>query len=188
MKVIVRGKNKFVPSEAIKTYADNKVQKLNQYFKEDNELTATFLCKVYDTHHTVEVTIPTKHLILRAEVKDESVYSAIDLAIDKLESQIRKHKSKLYKSIQKRDGVANHYAQNTDFDAKAIESEILATNLVKNKSVDLKPMSKEEAILQMEMLDHNFFVFQDSETMKIAVVYLRDDGDYGIIETNSCPV
>lgn len=188
MKVIVRGKNKFVPSEAIKSYADNKVQKLSQYFNENHDLTATVLCKVYDTHHTVEITIPTKHLILRAEVKDESVYSAIDLAIDKLESQIRKHKSKLYKSIQQRNGVANHYAQNTDFDVKAIESEILATNLVKNKTVDLKPMSKDEAILQMEMLNHNFYVFQDIETKKIAVVYLRDDGDYGVIETNSCPL
>ncbi len=75
-------KNKFVPSEAIRAYADNKVQKLNQYFRENHDLTATVLCKVYDTHHTVEITIPTKHLILRAEVKDESVYSAIDLAID----------------------------------------------------------------------------------------------------------
>lgn len=185
MKVIVRGKNKFVPTEAIINYATNKVQKLEQYFRKEEELVATVVCKVYDTHHTVEVTIPTKYLILRAEVKSDTIYSAIDLAIDKLDSQMRKHKSKINKSIQRRTGVAGHYSQNTDFDVKAIESEILATNLVKNKQIDLKPMTVDEAILQMELLGHSFFVFQNSETNRVAVVYVREDGDFGIIETNT---
>lgn len=183
LKVIVRGKNKFVPSQAINDYAIGKIQKLNQYFRNSDDITATVLCKVYDTYHTVEVTIPTKHFILRAEVKADTVYAAIDLAIDKLESQIRKHKSRIYKSIQRRTGVAGHYSQNSDFDINAIESEILATNLVKNKQIELQPMTPEEAILQMELLGHKFFVFQNSDTNRVSVVYVREDGDYGIIDT-----
>lgn len=184
MKVIVRGKNKFEPSDAIKDYAFDKMQKLNQYFNKADELTANVLCKIYDSYQVVEVTIPTKHLILRAEVKDETVYGAIDIAIDKLESQIRKHKSKIYKSIRQRDGVAQHYAVNSDFDLEKLKAEVKVTNLVKSKSVELVPMTPEDAILQMEMLGHDFYVFINSETGKHCVVYLREDHDYGIIETN----
>lgn len=184
MKVIVRGKNKFEPTEAIKTYAKSKLQKLEQYFHSREDLEATVVCKVYDTHQTVEITIPTKNIILRAEVNDDSVYSAMDLAIDKLESQIRKHKSKIYKSMKRRDGVAHHYSTQADFDLEKMKTEILATNLVKSKSLELEPMTPDDAILQMEMLGHNFFIFLNSETNKVSVIYLRDDHDYGIIETN----
>lgn len=184
MKVIVRGKNKFEPSEAIRDYATDKMQKLNQYFSRADDLVANVLCKVYDSYQVVEVTIPTKHLILRAEVKDETVYGAIDIAIDKLESQIRKHKSKIYKSIRQRDGVAQHYAVGSDFDLEKLKTEVKVTNLVKSKSVELVPMTPEDAIVQMEMLGHDFFIFLNSETGKPCVVYLREDHDYGIIETN----
>jgi putative sigma-54 modulation protein len=184
MKVIVRGKNKFVPSEAIKGYATDKLQKLEHYFSAREELEANVLCKVYDTHHTVEVTIPTKNILLRAEVKAQTIYGAIDLAIDKLETQIRKHKSKIYKSMKHRQGIGNYYATENDFDLDEMHSEILTSSLVKSKSLDLNPMSVDDAILQMEMLGHDFFVFLNSETNKIAVVYLREDDDYGILETN----
>ncbi len=184
MKVIIRGKNKFEPSDAIRNYASNKLQKLEQYFSQREELTANVLCKVYDTHHTVEITIPTKNIILRAEVKGQTIYSAIDLAIDKLESQIRKHKSKIYRSLKQRDGVSRHYSSNSDFDINKMKSEIEATKLVKEKSVELTPMSTDDAVLQMEMLDHDFFVFLNTENNKVCVVYRREDQDYGIIETN----
>lgn len=184
MKVIVRGKNKFEPTDAIRGYAEDKVQKLSNYFNDSEEITATVLCKVYDAYQQVEITVPTKHIILRAEVKGETVYAAIDLAIDKLETQIRRHKSKLYKSIKQREGLSNHYASQSEFDLKELETEIMVTNLVKNKQVELKPLSKEDAILQMEMLGHDFFVFQNEDSKKVCVVYVREDGDYGIIETN----
>lgn len=105
MKVIVRGKNKFVPSDAIKQYATEKLQKLEQYFSSRENLEANVLCKVYESYQTVEITIPTKNVLLRAEVKNQTIYGAIDLAIDKLETQIRKHKSKIYKSMKHRSGV-----------------------------------------------------------------------------------
>lgn len=184
MRVIVRGKNKFEPSNPIKEYAINKLQKLEQYFHKREELEATVVCKVYDEYQTVEITIPTKNIILRAEVDAESVYSAIDLAIDKLESQIRKHKSKIYKSMKRRSGVGQYYATQADFDADKMQTELMATNLVRSKSVELEPMTSEDAIVQMEMLGHNFFVFLNSETNKVSVVYVRSDHDYGIIETD----
>lgn len=184
MNVTVRGKNKFEPSDAIKEYATEKLQKIRQYFNPKQVLEATVLCKVYDTHQTVEITIPTKNILLRAEVKDQSIYGAIDLAIDKLESQIRKHKSKIYKSLKHREGVSQYYASNMDFDLSKMKTEILATNLVKSKSIDLKPMTADDAVMQMEMLDHDFFIFLNSDTGKVCVVYRREDMDYGIIETN----
>jgi len=184
MKVIVRGKNKFEPSEAIKEYASKKLQKVEQYFHSRHELEATVVCKVYDAYQTVEITIPTKNIILRAEVNADSIYSAIDLAIDKLESQIRKHKSKIYRSLKRRDGVGQYYSTQVDFDIDKVRTEIKASNLVRNKSVELNPMTPDDAIVQMEMLGHDFFVFLNSETNKVCVVYLRSDHTYGIIETD----
>jgi putative sigma-54 modulation protein len=183
MKVIVRGKNKFEPSDAIRSYADDKLQKINVYFNKSDELVANVLCKVYDNYQVVEVTIPTKHVILRAEVRDDTVYGAIDLAVDKLESQIRKHKSKIYKSIKHRNGISDHYAVNSDFDLEQFKTEIKATYLVKSKTVEMEPMTPDDAILQMEMLGHDFYLFMNSETGKASVVYLREDNDYGIIDS-----
>ena len=184
MRVVVRGKNKFEPSDYIREYVTDKLQKLEQYFNQKEDLEANVLCKVYDNYQAVEITIPTKNILLRAEVKDQSIYGAIDLAIDKLESQIRKHKSKIYKSLKRREGVAQYYSSNSDFDLEKMKTEILATNLVKAKQVDLKPMSVEDAILQMEMLGHDFYIFLNVDTNKVSVIYLREDEDYGIIETN----
>jgi putative sigma-54 modulation protein len=157
---------------------------LDQYLNKKNEVEAYVLCKVYDTHHTVEITIPTKNIILRAEVKAETIYSAIDLAIEKLESQIRKHKSKIYRSLKRRAGVAQYYSSNTDFDLEKMETEIKTTNLVKAKALELKPMNPDDAIMQMEMLGHDFFVFLNIENDKVCVVYLREEGNYGILETD----
>lgn len=182
MNVNVRGKNKFEPTEAIRNYAIDKLQKLNQYFNRPEELTAHVVCKVYDSYQVAEVTIPTKRMILRAEAKDQTVYGAIDIAIDKLETQIKRHKSKIYKSFKKREGLGKHYAETSDFDIEKFKTQIMATNLVKSKTVELEPMTPDDAILQMEMLGHNFFLFINVETNKPSVVYLRNDHNYGIIE------
>ena len=182
MKVIVRGKNKFEPTDAIKSYAESKLQRIDHYFNKREDLIANVLCKVYDAYHQVEITIPTKHIILRAEVKDDTMYGALDLAVDKLETQISKHKAKIYKSIQKRQGIGQYYANNVDFDVKEFETELKATELVKAKEVELQPMTTDDAILQMEMLGHDFYLFLNAETNKPSVVYIRDDHDYGIIE------
>ncbi len=184
MKVTIRVKDKIYLSQKIKDYAEEKLTKLDQYFKQSDELSANVLFKEYDEFKVVEVTIPTKNIILRAEVKEETFLNAIDSVIEKLESQIRKHKSKIYSSLKRREGLAQYYASQNDFDIEVMKTEILLNNLVKNKSVDLQPMIVDDAIMQMEMLDHKFYVFKNAENNKICVVYLRDDGDYGLIETN----
>jgi len=184
MKIIVKGKNKYEPTNEIRDYAERKLAKMDVYFKKPEEISGTVLCKQYDAYNEVEITIPTKNLILRAEVKSETFNSAIDLAIDKLESQMRKHKSKIYSSLKRREGVGGYYAANDDFDLEQMKTELIATNLVKSKKVDLKPMTPDDAVAQMEMLGHSFYIFQNVENNKVCVVYLREDHDYGIIETS----
>lgn len=177
MKVQVRGKNGFEVTDAIEAYASDKLVKVERYFKE--ELDAFVVCKIYKDHHKVEVTIPTKYYTMRAEVSNNDMYAAIDLAIDKLESQIRKNKTKITRSLQKKDGVSELFIDNLDLEA--LERELIAP--VRKKSIVLDHMSVDEAITAMEMLGHDFFIFKDEETDKVNITYLRNDGKYGVIET-----
>ena len=183
MKVNVRGKNKYVPTEDVKKRAEVKLQKMDQYFKNADELQADVVCKAYESYEVVEVTIPTKNIILRAEVKADTVLSAIDLAIDKLETQIRRHKDKIESHIKRRGGVKEHYAQQAEIAVEKIDPIDNFKKLVKEKQIQLVPMDKEEAILEMEMLGHDFFMFLDKATHKTSVVYIREDGNYGVLES-----
>ena len=183
MKVNVRGKNKYVPTDDVKKRAEVKLQKMNQYFRNPEDLVADVVCKVYESYEVVEVTIPTKNIILRAEVKADSVISAIDLAIDKLETQIRRHKDKIDSHIKRRGGVKEHYAHQAELDVEKIDPIDNFKKLVKEKQIQLEPMDVEEAILEMEMLGHDFFMFLDKSTYKTSVVYLREDGNYGVLES-----
>jgi len=177
MKVQVRGKNGFEVTDAIESYAEDKLIKIERYFKE--ELDAFVVCKIYKDHHKVEVTIPTKYYTMRAEVSNDDMYAAIDLTIDKLESQIRKNKSKITRSLQKKDGVSELFSDLLDLEA--LERELVTP--VKKKSIMLDNMSIDEAIMAMDMLGHDFFIFKNEETEKVNVAYLRNDGKYGVIET-----
>ncbi len=178
MRVQVRGKNGFTVTNAIETYADDKLSKIERYFKED--LDAFVVCKIYKDHHKVEVTIPTKYYTMRAEVGNDDMYAAIDLTVDKLESQIRKHKSKITRSLQRKDGVGDLFTE--ELDLEALERE-LVTSPVRKKSIQLDEMTEEEAITALEMLGHDFFIFKNDETKQVNVAYLRNDGKYGVIET-----
>ncbi len=174
----VRGKNGFKVTDAIENYAHDKLSKLERYFRE--ELDAVVVCKIYKDHHKVEVTIPTKYYTMRAEVGEEDMYAAIDLAIDKLESQIRKNKTKINRSLRKKEGVSDLF--NEDIDIEALERELVGPP-VRKKTIELEDMSSEEAITAMEMLGHDFYIYRDSETQRVNVLYLRNDGDYAVIET-----
>ena len=181
MKVELVGKNGFSTTKAIEDYATSKLQKVEQFFGEGVLGEARVVCKVYSDHHKVEVTIPAKNnLILRAEVSNPDMYAAIDLVIDKLLSQVRKYKDRLNRKMD-REGFKVSYDNNLDINS--LEKEVLASQLVKNKQVELKPMTAEEAINQMELMGHDFFVYLDKNTMHVTVVYLREDGDYATIET-----
>lgn len=174
MKYNIRG-DKMIVTEAIKDYAENKLGRLEKYFKDDG-VTANVLTKVRGNSQIVEVTIPTSKFILRSEEENDDLYAAIDLVTDKLERQIRKNKTRLNRNIK--DNVKDF---NFDFDIK--DEEEAKEKVVKRKKIDTKPMDEEEAILEMELLGHNFFVYKDMDTNNTCVLYKRKDGDYGLIET-----
>ncbi len=180
MKVEVVGKNGFTPSEANREYAAKKLAKLENYFDESVELEARVVCKVYPKFHKVEVTIPTKNAVLRAEVAEQDLYGAIDKTIEKLISQIRKYKTRV-KTKSDKEGIKEIFSGN--FDAESLEKEIIASQLVRNKQIELTPMDLDEALKQMELLGHSFFIYLDKQTNKTNVLYIRQDGDYAVIET-----
>lgn len=180
----IRGENIEV-TPAIREHVENKVSKLERYFTEGANATANVNLKVYNDKQTkVEVTIPMKNLTLRAEERHDDLYAAIDLIVDKLERQIRKYKTKVNRKFREREGVAAFFASVNKNKSDASFDEEDEFSIVRTKRFDLKPMDQEEAILQMNMLGHNFFVFTDSNSEDTNIVYKRKDGKYGLIETN----
>ena len=175
MKYNIRGE-KLVITDAIKDYTEEKLGKLDKYFKDD-DITANVLAKVRGNSQIVEVTIPTSKFILRSEEEHEDLYAAIDLVTDKLERQIRKNKTRLNRNVKES-------VKEFNFDYELPEEEEAKEKVVKRKKLEMKPMDEEEAILEMELLGHNFFVYKDMNTDSICVLYKRKDGDYGLIETN----
>lgn len=173
MKVKIVGKNVMVTPD-ISEKINKKLNVLNKYFIIDENDEAKVLIREYPAKQKIEVTIPTKYAILRAEVVSDDLYSAIDIAIDKLEDQIRRQKTRLQKK--------NKTSLAEAFLAEA-EDEDYGDEVVKTKSIVPQEMSLDEAIMKMELLDHDFFIYTDDETGKIAVVYRRNDGGYGLIET-----
>ena len=177
----IRGENLEV-TPAIREYVENKVEKIERYFNEDLDATVHVNLKVYSDKQTkVEITIPMKNLTLRAEERHADMYAAVDLIVDKLERQIRKHKTKVNRKFREREGVGIYFA-NTEIEPATNADE--EYEVVRTKQFDLKPMDEEEAILQMNLLGHDFFIYTDAETDGTNIVYKRKNGKYGLIETN----
>ncbi len=174
MKYNIRGEKVEVTS-AIKNYIEEKVGKLDKYFESPETISANVVIKVRGKEQKIEITIPTMHYTLRNEEAHEDLYAAIDLTVDKLERQIRKHKTKINSKNKK--NIIQNFELNLEDNFEEDELDI-----IKRKKIDMKPMSEEEAILQMNMLGHTFFVFKNSELDKICVIYQRKDGNYGLIE------
>ena len=162
-------------TDAIKNYIQSKLSKLDKYFENYDEIEATVLTKTAGRDQVIEVTIPTTHFTLRNEEANEDLYAAIDIIVDKLERQIRKNKEKINKKINK--------TIIKDFDYDLQDEYEKDEKIVKRKNIELKPIDEEEAIIQMEMLGHSFFVYKDVNTSNVCVLYKRKNGDYGIIET-----
>lgn len=171
MKSIIRSKDIEV-NKPIKDYIESKLEKVDKFFRNPNEITANIVLKLRGHEQIIEVTIPTKNLLIRNEESQSDLYAAIDLVIDKIERQIRKNKEKIGR-IDK-DKFLNYEIENGNEEENQ--------KITKRKKIDTKPMSEEEAILQMEMLGHDFYIFKDGFDEKIKVLYLRKDKDYGIIE------
>ncbi|MCM3663579.1 ribosome-associated translation inhibitor RaiA [Mesobacillus subterraneus] len=179
MNYNIRGENIEV-TPAIREYVEKKVAKLERYFTESPNANVNVNLKVYqDKKSKVEITIPMKDLVLRAEELHDDMYAAIDLITDKLERQIRKHKTKVNRKFREKDSLKDFAPIFTEVEQVEDEDDL---EVVRTKSFDLKPMDSEEAILQMNMLGHSFYVFTNAETNQTNVVYKRNDGRYGLIE------
>lgn len=173
MEIIIRG-DKIKVTDAMKDYIEEKIGKLNKYIEDNGNVRATVVVKVKNHSQIVEVTIPLKSFILRSEESQDDFYAAVDKALDKLERQIRKNKTRLM----------SKQVKTMDFSFESFESEEEEDEkIIKRKKVEVKPMNEEEAIIQMELLNHQFYMYKDSETNKVAVVYKRKDNGYGIIES-----
>ncbi|REK61033.1 ribosome hibernation-promoting factor, HPF/YfiA family [Brevibacillus sedimenti] len=182
MKFNIRGENMEVTA-ALREYVVKKVGRLEKYFETLQPAEAQVTLRVLRNEATIEVTIPLGGVIIRAEETHEDMYAAIDLVAEKLERQIRKHKTKLMRKLRV---DTNNKALLRDNESIAVltedEEDDVEIDIVRTKRFDLKPMDAYEAVLQMDMLGHNFFVFQNSETNNVNVVYRRNDGRYGLIE------
>lgn len=186
MNYNVRGENLEV-TPALRDYVEKKIGKLERYFNDTPDAKVNANLKVYqDKNSKVEVTIPLPNLVLRAEESNGDMYAAIDLVTDKLERQIRKHKTKVNRKFRTQGSTTTLFTNGESTSATAVQDveDEEDYQLVKNKRFNLKPMDSEEAILQMNMLGHEFFVFTNAETNDTNVVYRRKDGRYGLIEPN----
>ncbi|MFA5006965.1 MAG: ribosome-associated translation inhibitor RaiA [Candidatus Izemoplasmatales bacterium] len=177
MKLEVRGKSGLEITPAIRSYVEKKLRKIEKVFNE--ELEAVVVCKYYRDLTKVEITIPIKFITIRAEVEDKDMYAAIDLAVDKLEAQIRKNKHKLNRSLQERAGLRDAFKED-GLDLEALEKELIGP--VRKKQIKLDILSYDEALTQMGLLGHDFFIYRN-EDRQVCVMYKRDDGGYGLIET-----
>ena len=177
MKVQIYGKNITV-TPAIAEKIEKKLNHLEKYFIIDENVVANVVVRVYPNKQKIEVTIPTKFAVLRAEVVQDDLYAAIDLAIDKLEDQIRRKKTRLTR--KNKEKLAYAFIEEEEIEEEFDDTD---NELVRTKSLVPDTMELDEAIMRMEMLNHSFFIYRDDETKEIAVVYKRHDGGYGLIET-----
>lgn len=176
MKVTVIAKN-IELTPALKEMVERKISKLEKYFGPNVEARATL--SVQKNRQRLEVTIPFNGVILRGEEATDDMYKSIDLVEEKLVRQIRKQRTKL---SRKNNSGSLRYPEFNSLEFKNEEVDEDNSKIVKTKSFNVKPMSADEAVLQMELLGHSFFVYQDADTNNVSVVYKRKDGNYGLIE------
>ena len=182
MKYQIIGKNIKV-TDGIKNAVESKLSRMEKYFVINEDVTCRVVCRSYKVGAKVEITIFTPYMDLRAEVADEDLYAAVDLAIDKLEGQMRKLKTRMDRSKGGKLSLGKALAFEN---IEAIEEEIAEDDqIVRTKSKYLDPMTVEEAITRMEAIGHPFFLYLDEEDDRISVVYQREDGGYGIFQAEN---
>ena len=172
MRYIISGKNIDI-TPGLKEAAENKIGKLERYFSPDTEVQVTM--SVEKGRQKIEVTIPVKGSIIRAEQDSNDMYVSIDLVEEIIERQLRKYKNKI---IDKKQS-AGFQPEFVEKDFEEDENEI---KIIRTKKFGFKPMYPEDACVQMELLGHNFFVFLNAETEEVNVVYKRKGNTYGLIE------
>lgn len=178
MAITVRGKNIDI-TPALKDYVAKRVGKITKYFDGASMGEITAILTVNKGRHIVEVTVPINGILLRGEEATSDMYASIDLVIEKLEKQIEKYKTKLSRKLK-----------SGSFKTDLIPAATLATSttgeeefdIVKTKRFAIKPMAVDEAVMQMNLINHDFYVFANAETEEVNVIYRRKDGRYGLIE------
>lgn len=172
MKISIHGDHIKI-TEAIKTYVEEKISKISKFFEDENSIEAIVKIRVKGNDQIIEVTVPTKLFTIRAEDSNSDLYAAIDLVQKKIETQIKKNKSKLMNKYKDKKGFVMINEE--------VEEPIEESQILRRKEIDFKPMDEDEAILQMELTNHDFFVFKNIDEKCTSVVYKRKDGTYGII-------
>ena len=173
MRFEIIGKNIKVTS-AMEKQIEKKLSTLGKYVQLEEDPVARVVTRVYPNGQKIEVTIPTKFGILRTEVTNDDLYAAVDIAVDKLSDQIRRQKTRL--SRKHRESLAESFLEESENGA---EEDIP----VRTKTIKADRMDLDEAIMQMELSSHDFYVYTDEESRKIAIVYKRNGGGYGLLET-----
>ncbi|PRO65616.1 ribosome hibernation-promoting factor, HPF/YfiA family [Alkalicoccus urumqiensis] len=184
MNFNIRGENLEI-TDSLRDHVEKKVGKLERYFDSTPSSDVHVKMSVLNNEQKVEITIPMPKLLLRAEEKHADMYAAVDLVIEKLERQIRKHKTKVNRKFRGDDSLKYMFKNELEPLAEEEVPDDDELEIVRTKRFDLKPMDAEEAILQMDMLGHSFFVFSNSVNGDTNVVYRRRDGRYGLIEPES---
>lgn len=181
MKLIVKGRHMAV-TDPIREYAEEKIGRVAKILDGEHQQAEVELWveknPSIENSQVVEVTVWTKGPVIRAKEAAVDMYAAIDLASEKLERQFRKYKGKI---VNRYTGKGGHAAPTPEAPI-SLEAEEVGPEIVKTKIVDVKPMTAEEAILQLELLGHDFFVFTSADTAAVNVLYRRNDGDFGLIE------
>ena len=176
MAVRVRGKNIEV-TPALKDYVDKRIVTITKQFKTVGEITAVM--RVERGNHIVEITVPASGIVLRAQETSDDMYASIDKCVAKIERQIHKYKTRLMK--RKYSNFRDEEPAPLPELSEEVPEETEEFKVVRNKTYRMRPMGVQEAIMQMNMLNHDFFVFFNDETEQIAIVYRRKNGDYGLI-------
>ena len=172
MKYVITGRGTNV-TDGLRSAIEEKLGKLEHYFAPDTEVHVTL--KVEKDRQKVEVTVPVKGHIIRAEQVSDDMYVSIDLIEDIIERQLRKYKTKIVDSKQNVGSFTSEFMQEDDYEDEDVK-------VIRTKRFAVKPMDAEEACVQMELLNHSFYVFRNAETDEVNVVYKRKGGDYGLIE------
>ncbi|MCL2354106.1 MAG: ribosome-associated translation inhibitor RaiA [Defluviitaleaceae bacterium] len=182
MKFSFTGKN-LVVSQDMKAYTEKKIGRLARLFPDDVSVFVTFSITRQD--NKVEVSIPLNKRLLRAEVISDDMYNAIDNAVDVLDRQMSRYKKRLKDKSRKDHSFKGEFETfDIPSEVTTMEDEDAVIIIDRTKHFPLKPMDPEEAIMEMELLGHTFFVFRDSKTNEINVVYKRRQGTYGLIDPN----
>ncbi len=181
MKYQIIGKNISV-TEAIRDAVTKKLSRMDKYFVDDDDVLCRAVVRSYKVGAKVEITIFTKPMIFRTEVRNNDLYAAFDFAIDKLEGQMRKLKTRMERRKDEATSLGKAIAFENFMEEQENEE---AEQVVRTKSYYLEPMNLDEAITRMEALGHSFFLYLDEDDDRISVAYRRDEGGYGVIQAEN---